>query len=134
MEEAVEPELPPSETEFYKDPENIYSLLNIEPIEVEFGYSLVSLLDESKGGNFLNRVSMLRRQYAEEFGMVIPTVRLRDNPELGVSEYAIKIKGEFIAGGEVLADRYLARTRRARRTQSRESKPSSRCSKYPRNG
>jgi flagellar biosynthesis protein FlhA len=108
VEEAVEPELPPSETEFYKDPENIYSLLNIEPIEVEFGYSLVSLLDESKGGNFLNRVSMLRRQYAEEFGMVIPTVRLRDNPELGVSEYAIKIKGEFIAGGEVLADRYLA--------------------------
>lgn len=105
---AVEPELPPSETEFYKNPENIYSLLNIEPIEVEFGYSLVSLLDESKGGNFLNRVTMLRRQYAEEIGMVLPTVRLRDNPELGVSEYAIKIKGEFVAGGEVLPDRYLA--------------------------
>ncbi len=103
-----EPELPPSETEFYRNPENIYSLLNIEPIEVEFGYSLVSLLDESKGGNFLNRVTMLRRQYAEEIGMVIPTVRLRDNPELGVSEYAIKIKGETVAGGEVLADRYLA--------------------------
>lgn len=105
---AVEPELPPSETEFYKNPENIYSLLNIEPIEVEFGYSLVSLLDESKGGNFLNRVTMLRRQYAEEIGMVLPTVRLRDNPELGVSEYAIKIKGEFVGGGEVLPDRYLA--------------------------
>lgn len=103
-----EPELPPSETEFYRNPENIYSLLNIEPIEVEFGYSLVSLLDESKGGNFLNRVTMLRRQYAEGIGMVIPTVRLRDNPELGVSEYAIKIKGETVAGGEVLADRYLA--------------------------
>jgi len=105
---AEQQELPPSETELYKNPENIYSLLHIEPIEVEFGYSLVSLLDESKGGNFLNRVSMLRRQYAEEYGMVIPTVRLRDNPELGVSEYVIKIKGEFIAGGEVLADRYLA--------------------------
>jgi flagellar biosynthesis protein FlhA len=106
--ENIAPDLPPSETEFFKKTENIYSLLNIEPIEVEFGYSLVSLADESKGGNFLNRVVMLRRQFAEEIGMVIPTVRLRDNAELGVSEYVIKIKGELVAGGEVLADRFLA--------------------------
>ena len=106
--EDTEPELPPSETEFYKNTNNIYSLLTIEPIEVEFGYSLVSLADESKGGNFLNRVVMLRRQFAEEMGMVIPTVRLRDNAELGVSEYVIKIRGEQIAKGEVLADRFLA--------------------------
>jgi flagellar biosynthesis protein FlhA len=102
------PDLPPSETEFYKNTENIYSLLTIEPIEVEFGYSLVPLADENKGGNFLNRVVMLRRQFAEETGMVIPTVRLRDNAELGVSEYVIKIKGETVSGGEVLADRFLA--------------------------
>jgi len=75
---------------------------------VEFGYSLVPLVDESKGGNFLNRVVLLRRQFAEELGFVIPTVRLRDNAELGISEYVIKIKDEAVTGGEVLADRYLA--------------------------
>ncbi|HAN20844.1 MAG: flagellar biosynthesis protein FlhA [Clostridiales bacterium GWF2_36_10] len=101
-------DLPPSETEFYKNSENIYSLLNIEPIEVEFGYSLVPLVDESKGGNFLNRVVMLRRQFAEDLGFVIPTVRLRDNAELGISEYVIKIRGEAISSGEVLTDRFLA--------------------------
>ncbi|HBL83426.1 MAG: flagellar biosynthesis protein FlhA [Clostridiales bacterium GWF2_38_85] len=102
------PDLPMSETEFFKNTDNIYTLLNIEPIEVEFGYSLVPLVDESKGGNFLNRVVMLRRQFAEEMGFVIPTVRLRDNAELGISEYVIKIKGESISGGEVLSDRFLA--------------------------
>jgi len=104
----TEPSLPPSETEYYKNSENIYALLNVEPIEVEFGYSLVPLVDESKGGNFLNRVVLLRRQFAEELGFVIPTVRLRDNAELGISEYVIKIKDEAVTGGEVLADRYLA--------------------------
>lgn len=101
-------DLPMSETEFYKNTDNIYSLLNVEPIEVEFGYNLIPLVDESKGGNFLNRVIMLRRQFAEKMGFVIPTVRLRDNAELGISEYVIKIKGEPISGGEVLADRFLA--------------------------
>lgn len=101
-------ELPVTETEYYKNTENIYSLLNVEPIEVEVGYSLVPLVDESKGGNFLNRVVMLRRQFAEDLGFVVPTVRLRDNAEIGISEYVIKIKGEAVASGEVLADRYLA--------------------------
>jgi len=107
-EPALQEELPVSETEYYKNTENIYSLLNIEPIEVEVGYSLVPLVDESKGGNFLNRVVMLRRQFAEDLGFVVPTVRLRDNAELGISEYVIKIKGEPVARGEVLADRFLA--------------------------
>jgi flagellar biosynthesis protein FlhA len=104
----VPEELPLSETEYYKNTENIYSLLNVEPIEVEFGYSLVPLVDETKGGNFLNRVVMLRRQFAEDLGFVIPTVRLRDNADLGISEYVIKIKGEVVTSGEVLADRFLA--------------------------
>ena len=107
-EPAPQEELPVSETEYYKNTENIYSLLNIEPIEVEVGYSLVPLVDESKGGNFLNRVVMLRRQFAEDLGFVVPTVRLRDNAELGISEYVIKITGEPVARGEVLADRFLA--------------------------
>jgi flagellar biosynthesis protein FlhA len=100
--------LPTNETEFYRNTENIYSLLNVEPIEVEVGYSLIPLVDEARGGNFINRVVMLRRQFAEEMGMVVPAVTLRDNAELGVNEYVIKLKGEPIAGGEVLADHFLA--------------------------
>jgi len=100
--------LPVNETEFYRNTDNIYSLLSVEPIEVEVGYSLIPLVDEARGGNFINRVVMLRRQFAEEMGMVVPAVTLRDNAELGVNEYVIKIKGEPIAGGEVLADHFLA--------------------------
>ena len=103
-----EPDLPVNETEFYKNTDNIYSLLSVEPIEVEVGYSLVPLVDESKGGNFINRVVMLRRQFAEDMGMVLPAVTLRDNAGLGINEYVIKIKGEEVAHGEVLADHYLA--------------------------
>ncbi|MHC1695474.1 MAG: flagellar biosynthesis protein FlhA [Eubacteriales bacterium] len=99
--------LPISEIEYYKNPEHIYSLLNVEAVEVEFGYSLIPLVDESKGGNFLNRVVQLRRQFATEVGMVIPSVSLRDNAELNMNEYIIKLKGEIIARGEVLADHYL---------------------------
>jgi flagellar biosynthesis protein FlhA len=103
-----EPELPVNETEFYKNTDNIYSLLSVEPIEVEVGYSLVPLVDESKGGNFINRVVMLRRQFAEDMGMVVPAVTLRDNAGLDINEYVIKIKGEEVTRGEVLADHFLA--------------------------
>ncbi len=103
-----EPELPVNETEFYKNTDNIYSLLSVEPIEVEVGYSLIPLVDESKGGNFINRVVMLRRQFAEEMGMVVPAVTLRDNAMLDINEYVIKIKGEEVTRGEVLADHFLA--------------------------
>ena len=103
-----EVELPVNETEFYKNTDNIYSLLSVEPIEVEVGYSLVPLVDESKGGNFINRVVMLRRQFAEDMGMVLPAVTLRDNAGLDINEYIIKLKGEEVARGEVLPDHYLA--------------------------
>ncbi len=105
---SVDASLPVNDTEFYRNTENIYSLLNVEPVEVEVGYSLIPLVDEARGGNFINRVVMLRRQFAEEMGMVVPAVTLRDNAELGVNEYVIKLKGEAIAGGEVLADHFLA--------------------------
>lgn len=103
-----ESDLPVSETEFYKNTDNIYSLLSVEPVEVEVGYSLVPLVDESKGGNFINRVVMLRRQFAEDMGMVVPAVTLRDNAGLDINEYVIKLKGEEVTRGEVLADHYLA--------------------------
>ena len=106
--QTEEPELPVSETEYYKDPERVYDVLGLESLEVEFGYSLIPLVDEKKGGTFVDRMVMLRRQFALEMGMVIPAVRLKDNSGLGPSEYQIKLKGETIAKGEILADHYLA--------------------------
>jgi flagellar biosynthesis protein FlhA len=97
-----------SENEFYKNPENVYGLLGVDPIEMEFGYSLIPLVDEKKGGSFIDRVVMLRRQFAVEMGMVVPSVRLRDNMGLGPNDYVIKLRGEEIARGQVLADHFLA--------------------------
>ena len=96
------------ENAYFKDINNIYSLLNIEPIEMEFGYSLIPLVDESSGGNLINRIIIFRRQYAQEMGFVIPSVRLRDSAALNANQYLIKMKGEAVARGEVLIDYYLA--------------------------
>lgn len=99
---------PASEEEYFKNIDNIYELIQIDPIEMEVGYSLIPLVDESSGGNFIDRVVMFRRQFASEMGMVIPSVRLRDNGYLNPNEYGIKLKGEEIAKGEILVDYYLA--------------------------
>ncbi|MBS4959364.1 MAG: flagellar biosynthesis protein FlhA [Clostridiales bacterium] len=105
-EELPEPAV--SEEDYYKDINNIYSLLNVEPIEMEFGYSLIPLVDESSGGKLINRIVIFRRQYAQEMGFVIPSVRLRDSSALNTNQYVIKIKGEEVAKGEILTDYYLA--------------------------
>ncbi len=97
-----------SEADYYKDINNVYSLLNIEPIEMEFGYSLIPLVDESSGGKLINRIVIFRRQYAQEMGFVIPSVRLHDGATLGTNQYIIKIRGEEVARGEILVDYYLA--------------------------
>ncbi|HHY52115.1 MAG TPA: flagellar biosynthesis protein FlhA [Clostridiales bacterium] len=97
-----------NEAAYYKNIENVYELLNVDPIEMEFGYSLVPLVDESSGGSFVDRIVMFRKQFATEYGMVIPTVRLRDNGMLNPNQYVIKLKGEEVARGEVLVDYYLA--------------------------
>lgn len=97
-----------SEMEFYKNLENIYTILNIEPIEMEFGYSLLPLVDERKGGTFVDRVIMLRRQFAAEMGFVIPSVHLKDNMALNPGQYVVRLKGEEVASGEVLVGHYLA--------------------------
>ncbi len=96
------------ENSYFKDINNIYSLLNVEPIEMEFGYSLIPLVDEGSGGNLINRIVIFRRQFAQDMGFVIPSVRLRDSASLNANEYIIKMKGEEIARGEVLVDYYLA--------------------------
>lgn len=97
-----------SEASFYKNIDNVYGLLNVEQVEMEFGYSLIPLVDESSGGNFIDRVVMFRKQFALEMGMVIPSVRLKDSGQLNPNQYAIKFKGEQVAQGDVLIDHYLA--------------------------
>lgn len=112
--EAVEePEQPTevqaaSETDYYKDINNVYSLLTVEPIEMEFGYSLIPLVDESSGGKLISRIVIFRRQYAQDMGLVIPSIRLHDGAALGANQYVIKIRGEEVARGEILVDYYLA--------------------------
>ncbi len=97
-----------SEEEYYRDINNIYSLISVEPVEMEFGYSLIPLVDESSGGRMINRIVIFRRQYAQEMGLVIPSIRLRDSSSLNTNQYVIKIKGEEVAKGEILVDYYLA--------------------------
>ncbi len=111
MEEQAAAEPPPaqpSENEYYKDINNIYALLDVEPIEMEFGYSLIPLVDEARGGRLISRIVIFRRQYAQDMGYVIPSVRLHDSATLGTNQYVIKMKGEEIARGEILVDYYLA--------------------------
>lgn len=95
-------------TDNLKSPENVVNLLNVDPIEFEFGYGLIPLVDASQGGDLLDRVVMIRRQLALELGIVIPVVRIRDNIQLQPNEYRIKIKGNELARGELLLDHYLA--------------------------
>ena len=98
----------PSESDYYKDINNVYTLLSVEPVAMEFGYSLIPLVDESHGGKLINRIVIFRRQYAQDMGFVIPSIRLHDSSALGTNQYAIRIKGEVVAQGEILVDYYLA--------------------------
>lgn len=101
-------EAPISDTEYYRNLDNVYNLIGVEAIEMEFGYSLLPLVDEASGGSFIDRIVIFRKQFAIDMGVVIPTVRLRDNGLINPNQYLIKIKGEEVARGEVLVDYYLA--------------------------
>ncbi|WP_066233099.1 flagellar biosynthesis protein FlhA [Heyndrickxia sporothermodurans] len=96
------------QSEELKSPESVINLLNIDPIEFEFGYGLIPLADANQGGDLLDRVVMIRRQLALELGIVIPVVRIRDNIQLQPNEYVLKIKGSEMGRGELLLDHYLA--------------------------
>src|SRR5690625_2686049 len=91
-----------------KETDNVINLLNVDPIEFEFGYALIPIADTNQGGDLLDRIIMIRRQLAVELGMVIPVVRIRDNIQLEPNEYRLKIKGNVVASGELLLDHYLA--------------------------
>jgi flagellar biosynthesis protein FlhA len=91
-----------------RKPENVNSLLQVDPIELEFGYGIIPLADVNQGGDLLDRVVMIRRQIALELGTVVPIIRLRDNIQLNPNQYIIKIKGVQVSEGEILFDHYMA--------------------------
>ena len=96
------------EIEEIRNPENVIELLQVDPIELEFGYGIIPLADVNQGGDLLDRVVMIRRQMALDLGLIVPVVRLRDNIQLDPNEYVIKIKGTEVASGQVMADRFMA--------------------------
>ncbi len=97
-----------SEVEEIRKPENVVSLLQIDPIELEFGYGIIPLADVNQGGDLLDRVVMIRRQLALELGMIVPIIRLRDNIQLNPNEYIVKIKGVEVDKSEIMLDHFLA--------------------------
>lgn len=108
--EEIEDEVNEDEVdaEEIRKPENVVSLLQVDPIELEFGYGIIPLADVNQGGDLLDRVVMIRRQIALELGTVVPIIRLRDNIQLNPNQYIIKIKGIQVTEGEILFDHYMA--------------------------
>ena len=83
-------------------------LLRVEPVAVELGVDLIDMVDERKGGNLVERIQRIRRQIAQDLGMLVPPVHLRDNLRLGGGEYRIMLRGEEIARGKVMPRQLLA--------------------------
>jgi len=106
-EEQTDEDVMKREIEDIRKPENVIDLLQVDPIELEFGYGIIPLADVNQGGDLLDRVVMIRRQMALELGLIVPVVRLRDNIQLNPNEYVIKIKGIEVARGQVMADRFM---------------------------
>ena len=88
--------------------EKIEDYLTIDLLGVEIGYALIPLVDEAQGGDFLDRVTTLRRQIAQELGIIVPPVRIRDNIRLGANEYKILIRGNDVATGTLEMNKFLA--------------------------
>ncbi len=105
---AVEEDYQKDESDKIKSPENILPLLEIDPIELEFGYGVIPLADPNQGGDLFDRLVMIRRQIALELGIVVPMIRLRDNIQLESNEYIIKINGNLVANGSIMFDHFLA--------------------------
>lgn len=90
-----------------REPENVMNLITVEPLEIEIGYGLIPLADESTGGDLLQRISSVRRQCAIEMGIVVQPIRIRDNLQLKTNEYVIKIRGTVIARSELMPNMFL---------------------------
>jgi flagellar biosynthesis protein FlhA len=91
-----------------KEPEKVEKLLDLDAMELEVGYGLVRLVDTAKGGDLLERISLIRRQIAMDLGIIVPPVRIRDNMQLGANDYAVKIKGQIVARGVTYPEQFLA--------------------------
>ncbi len=89
-------------------PEEVLSTMGVDPMQIEIGFSLVPLVDTQEDGDLLDRITVIRKQIANELGLVIPPIRIRDNIQLKPSEYVVKIKGNIIATQELMTDRLLA--------------------------
>lgn len=107
-EEATEQALLTEGQKQLEAPETPTDLLLVDPLELEIGYALISIVDPSQQGDLLERVRMLRQQLALELGIVIPPVRIRDNVSMGANQYVIKLRGNPIGEGEVMPGYYLA--------------------------
>ncbi len=105
-EEEVEQEAETAEEE--ETEENFEKYLQVDPIEVEIGYGLISLVDEDQGGDLFQKIAATRKFIALEYGVLIPPVRVRDNLQLEPNGYIIKIKGNLVTSGEIHTDRLLA--------------------------
>jgi len=105
------PEAPPAEekkTEAPRAPENLASLVGVDPLVVEIGYGLIALADRTQGGDLLDRITALRRQLASDSGFVVPPIRVRDNLQLRPMEYVFRLKGVEVARGEAYPGQLLA--------------------------
>jgi flagellar biosynthesis protein FlhA len=90
------------------DAQAVVKMLPLDPIELEIGYGLIGLADPEQGGNLLSRITLIRKQLALDLGIVVPTIRIRDNLQLPANAYVIKLRGVQVAQGEARAGRYLA--------------------------
>ncbi|MBE0450162.1 MAG: flagellar biosynthesis protein FlhA [Clostridia bacterium] len=108
FEAEAEEKVEDTSREDMRRPENIIPLLQVDPIELEFGYGIIPLADPNQGGDLFDRLVMIRRQIALELGLIVPMIRLRDNIQLEANQYLIKIKGNDIAYGNIVFDHYLA--------------------------
>jgi flagellar biosynthesis protein FlhA len=91
-----------------KEPDKVEKFLDLDTMELEVGYGLVKLVDASKGGDLLDRISLIRRQVALDLGIIVPPVRIRDNIQLGANDYVVRIKGQIVGKGVAYPEQFLA--------------------------
>ncbi|MDQ2999812.1 MAG: flagellar biosynthesis protein FlhA [Fibrobacterota bacterium] len=104
----VEKEKAAEKEETAANPDKIESYLQVDQMELEIGYGLISLVDVNQGGDLLERITMLRRQCATEIGVIVPPIRIRDNIQLKANGYVVKIKGIEVGQGELMTGCFLA--------------------------
>ncbi|MBN2233018.1 MAG: flagellar biosynthesis protein FlhA [Deltaproteobacteria bacterium] len=91
-----------------EEPEQVEALLGVDPLSLEVGYGLIPLVDASQGGDLLERIKLIRRQFAVDLGFILPSVHIRDNLQLKPNDYVLKVKGSDVARGEVMVGYCLA--------------------------